>query len=99
MINNSRQSFGHVLINHKGITIPTSVGSKSYESQFSGENSMINFEGTNGNIPNGYQHRPELISNLFMGGANSWWIVCERNGIFDVFEQLNSGDNIRLPTL
>jgi hypothetical protein len=93
-----RPSFGQVIIDHKGTKIPTSVGSRGYEGLFGGENSMINFTATNGNIPEGYAHRPDLIANLYLDTADAWWVVCERNAIFDVFEQLKSGSAIRLPT-
>jgi len=93
----SRSSFGQIIISHKGKKIPTSVGSKEYEGLFGGEKSTILFNYDNGKIPNGYAHRPELMSNLFLGSANLWWIICERNAIFDVFEQLNPGDYIKIP--
>ena len=92
-----RSSYGRVVIDHKGKKIPTSVGSRSYENMFSGDRTQAVFARTEGNIPDGYQHRPELISNLFLNSPRSWWIICERNAIFDVFEQLNSGDRIRIP--
>jgi len=90
-----RSGFGELLISHKGKQIPTSVGSRSYEAVFGGQ--VRDFPRTRGNIPLGYHHRPDLISNLFLGNPNSWWVVCERNAIFDIFEQLNSGDSIQIP--
>jgi hypothetical protein len=92
-----RAGYGEINVNHRGIPIPTSVGSRRYEAMFGGQSGMINQIGTNGNIPNGYAHRPELISNLFLNTPGAWWVVCERNAIFDVFEQLNTGDAIRIP--
>ena len=90
-----RAAFGQVVIAHKGKNIRTSVGSKTYESVFGGLNRK--FPQTIGNIPLGYQHRPELIANLFLNTPTGWWIICERNSIFDVFEQLNSGDRMIIP--
>lgn len=90
--NNSRLTYGSIIINHKGKKIPTSVGSLKYESAFSTESLS-----TNAHIPPGYEHRPDLISSLFMDDPDMWWVICERNAIFDVFEQLNSGDSIGLP--
>ena len=88
----NRSAFGEVIMNHKGKKISTSVGSLQYESMFS-----VPALPTNATIPAGYEHRPELISNLFMKSSSNWWVFCERNAIFDIFEQLNSGDSIRLP--
>jgi len=90
-----RATYGQVFISHKGKAIPTSVGSESYEGIFGGE--QVNFPKTMGVIPPGYEHRPELISNIFLKTPVGWWIVCERNSIFDVFEQLNPGDSIKIP--
>jgi hypothetical protein len=93
----SRSSYGQVEIKHKGKVLKTSVGSAKYEDFFAGEKALRNFRNINGNIPLGYEHRPDLISNLFLDSPLSWWIICERNAIFDVFEQLKSGEAIRLP--
>ena len=94
---NSRGTSGEILVEHKGKKIYTSVGSRSYEAVYSGENSTAGSGLRNGNIPDGYAHRPDLIANLFINTPSQWWVVCERNSIFDVFEQLNSGDAIRIP--
>jgi hypothetical protein len=94
----TRVNFGLITIRHRGKLVVTSVGSKGYESLFSGlETSRKHRSRKLGTIPFGYQHRPELISNLFMGTAVSWWQICERNSIFDVFEQMNTGDGIFIP--
>jgi|TARA_Y100000310_G_scaffold139433_1_gene138728 hypothetical protein len=90
-----RSSFAQIIITHKGKPISTSVGSPVYEDVYGG--SQLNFTRTPGNIPFGFDHRPDLISNLFLDTPASWWIICERNAIFDVFEQLNAGDNIQIP--
>ena len=94
--NNSRAGFGQIFVNHRGHPIPTSVGSRSYEGVFGGGAASLLMSKT-GNIPAGYAHRPDLISDLFMNSASSWWYICEGNSIFDVFEQLKTGDAIRLP--
>ena len=96
-VSDSRLVNGFVTILHKGKKIPTSVGSKSYEDTFNGTfpSSLVGLSSKE--IPFGYEHRPELISNLFHRKPSMWWKVCETNNIFDVFEQLNSGDGIYLP--
>ena len=81
------------MINHKGKDILTSVGSKQYEGLFCGLRATSPRTGI---IPAGYAHRPDLISDLFLDNPDLWWMVCERNVIFDVFEQLKSGDPIIL---
>ena len=89
----NKDSYGVVTVFHKGKKITTSVGSNSYDSF---TNSIIN-TGTKGRIPAGYAHRPDLISDLFTNTPASWWAICEANSIFDIFEELNAGDSIKLP--
>ena len=93
-----RSEAGEIFINHKGHSIPTSVGSKAYEFVFGGDIDLQFFPRTLGTIPNGFQHRPELIADLFLDTPSLWWIICERNAIFDVFEQLKPGSPIYIPT-
>jgi hypothetical protein len=96
-IRGDRSKAGQVFINHKGHLIPTSVGSRPYENKYSGEIAASFIPKLFGNIPFGFEHRPELISNLFLGTPNLWWVICERNAIFDVFEQLKAGTAIKIP--
>ena len=91
----SRAKFGSILINHKGKNIFTTVGSRKYEGIFGGSQKPSSKMGT---IPSGYAHRPDLIADLFLDTPALWWMVCERNAIFDVFEQLKSGDSLILPS-
>ena len=95
-VNGSRENALNHTILHRGQKIPTSVGSRGYENIYGGSNNKI-FIKKSGVIPRGFEHRPELISNLFSDSAAAWWVVCERNNIFDIFEQLNAGDRIRIP--
>ena len=97
-ISGDRSQAGLVFINHKGHLISTSVGSSDYESKFGGPVAFSLFPHTLGIIPAGYEHRPDLNSNLFSETPARWWTICERNVIFDVFEQLKAGDNIKVPT-
>lgn len=90
----SRAKAGQIYINHKGVLIPTSVGSRAYESSY-GPNTRG--ATTLGNIPAGYPHRPDLIANLFLRDPGLWWIICEKNNVFDIFEELKTGSAIRLP--
>ena len=91
----SRSGYGEITIRHKGHPINTSVGSLRYESSFGGSRRAGDFGIKR--VPEGYNHRPDLIADLFYGTTSLWWIVCETNAIFDVFEQLNAGDSVYLP--
>ena len=77
-------------LTHKGKTILTTVGHSAGDSLFGGSNLGESY------IPAGYQHRPDLISNLFFGDPSHWWIILGKNGLTDPFESLNVGDRINL---
>jgi len=89
-----RLNHGFNTIRHKGKRIPTSVGNRAYESKF---NIQAHKGGRVGYIPTGYAHRPDLISNVFYGTTDNWWLIMEVNNITDPFEGLNAGDKIIIP--
>lgn len=92
-----REQAGLIPVQHKGKTLYTSVGSKSYERAYSGLRSNSGRYNKVGKIPLGYENRPDLISNLFFGTPASWWVLIEKNNIFDIFEEMNVGDRITIP--
>jgi hypothetical protein len=50
-------------------------------------------------IPAGYEHRPDLISDLFYGTVTKDWLIMMFNNIKDPFQELNVGDKLLLPKL
>lgn len=50
-----------------------------------------------GYIPAGYEHRPDLISNLFYDTVTKDWLIMMFNNIKDPFQELNVGDRVLLP--
>jgi hypothetical protein len=52
-----------------------------------------------GYIPAGYEHRPDLISNLFYGSPKNWWLLMLVNSVEDPFEGFNVGDSILIPKI
>ena len=52
-----------------------------------------------GYIPAGYEHRPDLISNVFYGSPKNWWLLMFVNGITDPFEGFNANQRILIPKL
>jgi len=47
----------------------------------------------------GYEHRPDLISDIFYDTPEYWWLILFYNNIDDPFEGLNIGDQIKIPKL
>ena len=52
-----------------------------------------------GYIPAGYEHRPDLISDLFYDTVTKDWLILMFNNIKDPFQELNIGDRILLPKI
>ena len=52
-----------------------------------------------GTVPNMFDNRPDLISNVFYDTPGYWWYIMQANGITDPFEQLNPGEPINIPNL
>ena len=52
-----------------------------------------------GYVPAGYEHRPDLISNLFYNTVTYDWMILMFNNIKDPFQELNVGDRILLPKI
>lgn len=95
--NGSQFYLGVTIHEHRGRKIPVSIGTPSYDSVVS---DMENFQEVDvGYIPAGFEHRPDLISNLFYGSASYWWLILLINNIADPFEGLNVGDRILLPKI
>jgi len=92
-----REAENLIFITHRDKLFTTSVGSRLYESLYCGLGVNLNFPLTPGFIPTGYNHRPDLIANLWSNTPTSWWRICEVNNIFDNFEQLNSKTKIYIP--
>ena len=79
---------------HKGHAVTSSVGSKSWDSYLA---SLEILPTQLGNVPPEFEHRPDLISNVWLGSTGLWWQIMVMNNLFDPFEQLDRGDQILLP--
>lgn len=50
-------------------------------------------------IPTFYENRSDLISHKFYGTVELWWLICERNDIFDPFTEFSFGKEIIIPSV
>ena len=91
----TRYSHGVRILQHRGKNITTSVGSDMDNLV----KDLPNLPTRLGVIPAGFEHRPDLISNIFFGSPGYWWYLMQVNGITDPFEGFNSGDQILIPIL
>ena len=74
----------------------TSLNSKDFRSSLE---SILSRPKSVGIIPPGFEHRADLIAELFYGSPTLDWVVLWVNKISDPFQQLNSGDRITIVDL
>ena len=84
---------GANIVKHKSKSIATSLNT-----QFDSYMSIIQkgkFEVAY--IQAGYEHRPDLLSELFYSTVTYDWLIVMANNIKDPFQELNAGDRILIP--
>ena len=81
---------------HKDKQIVTSLNSFDLEKFIENFNT---YDYEIGTVPAGYEHRADLISNVFYNTPTLDWLICWVNNIEDPFQQLNVGDTIKIPKL
>jgi hypothetical protein len=80
---------------HRGVTTTTIVNTPKYDSMISNLDAAYEYEV--GYVPAGYEHRPDLISNVFYGSPKNWWLLMLVNGISDPNEGFKQNDKIIIP--
>jgi hypothetical protein len=84
-------------VKHRGVTTTTIVNTPIFDSLLSDLGTAYRYDV--GYVPNGYQHRPDLISNIFYGSPRNWWLLMLVNGISDPNEGFKQNDRILIPKL
>ena len=67
------------------------------EHDFVSKNLDTAYEYRVGYVPAGFEHRPDLISNVFYGTPDKWLLLMQVNNIEDPFEGFNLNDRIFIP--
>jgi hypothetical protein len=93
----SRYQQGQVKYFHKGKVVNSSVGSNNQDNKIAKMEGLFSY--TPAVVPVGYEHRPDLISNVFYGTPLFWFLILEYNNIADPFQGLNVGDIIKIPNI
>lgn len=91
----SPYSIGFLDIKHRDATVRTIFNSNEVDSMIASFGSFYQFE--IGYVPEGYQHRPDLISNVFYGSPKYWWLLMLVNNISDPFEGFYVNQKILIP--
>jgi len=97
MAGENHYTLGSVTYEHRGRQIPSIVGSTTAENLIPQLDKYFDY--IVGYVPAGYEHRPDLISNLWFDTPNYWWLILLVNNISDPLEGLNSGDKVFIPKL
>tara|TARA_R110002126_G_scaffold10130_3_gene45592 strand:- start:401 stop:694 length:294 start_codon:yes stop_codon:yes gene_type:complete len=80
-------------VTFKSKKVVSSINSSTFESSIKMLNGLPRSTGV---IPPGFEHRPDLIANLFYGTPAFDWVILWVNNISDPFQQLNVGDRITI---
>ncbi len=84
-------------VSHREIISNTIVNSAKFEALLEDLDDAYEYEV--GYVPAGYEHRPDLISNVFYGSPKNWWLLMLVNGISDPFEGFNQNEAILIPKI
>jgi hypothetical protein len=84
-------------VKHRGVLTTTIVNTPIFDSIIS--NLDTSYEYDVGYIPAGYEHRPDLISNLFYGSPKNWWLLMLVNSVNDPNEGFKQNDRILIPRI
>lgn len=93
---NNHLSLGVRDVSFKDKKVASSINSATFEATLSNLDSAPRSVGV---IPPGFEHRADLISNLFYDTPTFDWVILWANDISDPLQQLNVGDRLTIVDL
>lgn len=84
-------------VKHRGVVTTTILNAPKFDDLLNGIENAYEYEV--GYVPAGYEHRPDLISNVFYGSPRNWWLLMLVNNITDPGEGFNTNDRILIPKI
>ena len=93
---NNHLKVGKNNLTHKNRTVVSSLNSQEFLKFLL---TLDSYDFDVGTIPPGFEHRADLISNLFYGTSSLDWLLLWFNDVSDPFQELNIGDTIKIPKL
>jgi len=85
------------IVRHRDAKITTILNSPKFDQLLANIENAYDYE--IGYVPAGYEHRPDLISNVFYGSPKNWWLLMLVNNIHDPFEGFYLNQQILIPKL
>jgi len=90
-------SFDVTTVSHRNAEVTTIFNTKKFDDLLENLEDAYDYEV--GYVPAGFEHRPDLISNIFYGAPDKWWLLMLVNNINDPFEGFKVQDRILIPKL
>lgn len=84
-------------VRHRGVLTTTILNSNIFDNLLHNLEDAYTYE--IGYVPAGYEHRPDLISNVFYGTPKNWWLLMLVNGINDPAEGFKVNEKILIPKI
>ena len=97
MENIGHYMYGSNLVRHRHGATRIAAGSPGFDLSLEELQSKYSYDVAY--VIAGYEHRPDLISDVFYYTPDYWWLILLYNNIDDPFEGLNVGDQIKIPKL
>jgi hypothetical protein len=82
-------------VTHRNAKVTTILNTKKFDNILENLDTAYDYEV--GFVPAGFEHRPDLISNVFYGSPDKWWLLMLVNNISDPFEGFKVQDRILIP--
>jgi hypothetical protein len=86
-----------VVVKHRNALVTTIVNSPVFDEMIATMEDAYDYN--IGYVPDGYVHRPDLISNIFYGNAKNWWLLMLINSIPDPNEKFDLSQRILIPKI
>jgi hypothetical protein len=93
---NNHLGAGAKEVTFKNKKVASSINSPRFAASLASLDSLTRSVGV---VPPGFEHRADLIADLFYGSPALDWVVLWTNNISDPFQQLNVGDRITIVDL
>jgi hypothetical protein len=84
-------------VKHRNVVTTTILNTPKFDSMLHDLGTAYTYDV--GYVPAGYEHRPDLISNVFYGSPKNWWLLMLVNGISDPNEGFKQNDKILIPKI